>query len=136
MPAMAGARPGKVGLVGYCMSGAFATAAAARHPDRVACFASFYGTALITDQPDSPHLLLADIVAGGYYAFAEHDAYVPLEQVAAFERMLAAAPFPSRTEIEPGTHHGYAFTDRGTYHRSAREKHFERMLALFRLHLG
>jgi carboxymethylenebutenolidase len=136
LPALADARPGKVGLVGYCMSGAFVTVAAARHPDRIACFASYYGTRLITDKPDSPHLLLGDVVAEGYYAFAEHDSYVPLDQVAAFEAMLAAAPFPSRAEIEPGTHHGYAFTDRGNYHQGASEKHFERMLALYRRHLG
>lgn len=136
LPALADARPGKVGLVGYCMSGAFVTVAAAKHPDRIACFASYYGTRLITDKPDSPHLGLADITAEGYYAFAEHDSYVPLDQVAAFEKMLAAAPFPSRTEIEPGTHHGYAFTDRGNYNQAACEKHYERMLALYRRHLA
>lgn len=136
LSAQADARPGKVGLVGYCMSGAFVTVAAAKHPDRIACFASYYGTRLITTAPDSPHLGLGDITGEGYYAFAEHDTYVPLDQVAAFERMLAAAPFPSRTEIELGTHHGYAFTDRGTYHRAASEKHFERMLALYQRHLG
>ncbi len=135
LPSLGDARPGKVGLVGYCMSGAFVTVAAARHPDRIACFASFYGTRLITDKPDSPHLALGDIKAEGYYAFAEHDTYVPLDQVAAFEKLLAAAPFPSRCETEPGTHHGYAFSDRGNHHRAACEKHYERMLALYRRHL-
>ena len=130
------ARPGKVGLVGYCMSGAFVTAAAAAHADRIACFASYYGTRLITDKPDSPHLMLGDIAAEGYYAFAEHDTYVPLPEVARFEGLLAAAPFPSRLEIEPGTHHGYAFSDRGNLHEAAREKHYERMLALYRRHIG
>ena len=130
------ARPGKVGLVGYCMSGAFVTAAAAAHADRIACFASYYGTRLITDKPDSPHLMLGDIAAEGYYAFAEHDTYVPLPEVARFKGLLAAAPFPSRLEIEPGTHHGYAFSDRGNLHEAAREKHYERMLALYRRHIG
>ncbi|MFO1084702.1 MAG: dienelactone hydrolase family protein [Reyranellaceae bacterium] len=136
LPTLADARPGKAGLVGYCMSGAFVTVAAARHPDRIACFASYYGTRLITDKPDSAHLVLADVTAEGYYAFAEHDSYVPLAEVASFEKMLAAAPFPSRTEIEPGTHHGYAFTDRGNYNGAASEKHYERMLALYRRHLS
>ena len=62
-------------------------------------------------------------------------AYVPLDQVAAFEKLLAAAPFPSRCETEPGTHHGYAFSDRGNLNEAAREKHYERMLALYRRHL-
>ena len=73
LPSLANAKPGKIGLVGYCMSGAFVTVAAARHPDRIGCFASYYGTRLITDKPDSPHLMLWDIKAEGYYAFAEHD---------------------------------------------------------------
>lgn len=136
LPSIPDAREGKIGLVGYCMSGAFVTAAAAAHPDRIACFASYYGTRLITDKPDSPHLMLGDIVGEGYYAFAEHDDYVPLSDVAKFEKLLAGAPFPSRVETEKGTHHGYAFTDRGMLDEAAREKHFERMLALYRRHIG
>jgi carboxymethylenebutenolidase len=130
------ARPGKIGVIGYCMSGAFVTVAAARHADHIGCFASYYGTRLITDKPDSPHRMLGDITAEGYYAFAEHDTYVPLSEVAAFETLLASAPFPSRTEIEKGTHHGYAFSDRGNLNEGAREKYYERMLALFRRHIG
>src|SRR5437899_9539380 len=38
------ARDGAVGCHGYCMSGPYALAAAARYPDRVAAGASFYGT--------------------------------------------------------------------------------------------
>jgi carboxymethylenebutenolidase len=136
LPSLADARPGKIGLVGYCMSGAFVTAAAAGHPDRVACFASYYGTRLITDKPDSPHLMLGEIKGEGYYAFAEHDTYVPLDEVAKFDELLAAAPFPSRVETEMGTHHGYAFSDRGNLNEAAREKHYERMLSLYRRHIG
>src|SRR5215831_5905574 len=36
--------PGAVGCHGYCMSGPYALAAAARYPDRIASAASFYGT--------------------------------------------------------------------------------------------
>lgn len=136
LPQLSDARPGKVGLVGYCMSGAFVTAAAAKHPDRIACFASYYGTWLITDKPDSPHLMLGGIKAEAYYAFAEHDAYVPLDEVAKFEKLLAAAPFPSRLETEMGAHHGYAFSDRGNLNEAAREKHYERMLSFYRRHIG
>jgi carboxymethylenebutenolidase len=130
------ARPGRIGMVGYCMSGAFLTFAGAIHGDRIGCFASYYGTRLITDKPDSPHLRLGEITAEAYYSFAEHDTYVPPGEVAAFEKLLASAPFPSRSETEGGTHHGYAFSDRGNLNEAAREKHYERMLALFRRHLG
>ena len=49
--------PGKVGCIGYCMSGQYVTTVAARFPHRFAAVASLYGVKIVTDQPDSPHLL-------------------------------------------------------------------------------
>ena len=43
-------KPGPVGAVGHCMSGAFVTTVAARFPNRIAAAASFYGTRIVTDQ--------------------------------------------------------------------------------------
>ena len=45
-----------VGAVGYCMSGRYSVNAATHFPDRVKAAASIYGTHLVTDQPDSPHI--------------------------------------------------------------------------------
>src|ERR1700691_5781461 len=59
----AAARPGPVGAHGYCMSGPYALAAAARYPDRVTAAASFYGTWLVNDAEESPHRSL-DKIAG------------------------------------------------------------------------
>ena len=50
------AKPGPVGTHGYCMSGPYSLAAAARYPDRIAAAASFYGTWLVSDAEESPHL--------------------------------------------------------------------------------
>ena len=55
------AKRGAVGVHGYCMSGPYALAAAARYPDRVAAAASFYGTWLVSDAVESPHLSLGKI---------------------------------------------------------------------------
>ena len=52
-------RDGPVGCHGYCMSGPYALAAAARYPERIAAAASFYGTWLVSDAAESPHLALA-----------------------------------------------------------------------------
>src|SRR5262249_36908276 len=43
------ARRGPVGTHGYCMSGPYALAAAARYPERIGAAASFYGTWLVSD---------------------------------------------------------------------------------------
>ncbi len=48
----------KMGTMGYCMGGPITMRTAAAVPDRVGAGASFHGGGLVTDQPDSPHLLV------------------------------------------------------------------------------
>jgi carboxymethylenebutenolidase len=129
------ARLGKVGTVGYCMSGAYVVTTAASWPDRIACGASYYGTRMMEDHPQAPWRRLGEVRAEIYFAFAEIDSYVPLEQVEAFRAHLAKAPFTATVEILPGTGHGYAFPDSNHFNKDAAERHFEAMLELFRRHL-
>jgi carboxymethylenebutenolidase len=42
----------------------------------------------------------------------------------------------AEVEIYPGTHHGFAFPKRPVYHRDAAERHWERLLALYRRNLA
>src|SRR5664279_4396968 len=76
------AKPGPIGVHGYCMSGPYALAAAARYPDRVAAAASFYGTWLVSEAEESPHLNLEKAKGELYIACAEHDELAPLPMVA------------------------------------------------------
>src|SRR3974377_788098 len=64
-------RRGPVGCHGYCMSGPYALAAAARYPDRIAAAASFYGTWLVSDAQESPHLSFSQVQGGIYIGFAQ-----------------------------------------------------------------
>ena len=41
----------------------------------------------------------------------------------------------AEVEIYPGTHHGFAFPKRPVYDRDAAERHWERLLALYRRNL-
>jgi carboxymethylenebutenolidase len=66
-----GVKNGPVGVHGYCMSGRYALAAAARFPDRIAAAASFYGTWLVSDAAESPHLSLGRVKGELYIACAE-----------------------------------------------------------------
>ena len=46
-------------------------------------------------------------------------------------------PHPNaEVEIYPGTHHGFAFPKRPVYDRDAAERHWERLLALYRRNLS
>ncbi|HEY0647306.1 dienelactone hydrolase family protein [Phenylobacterium sp.] len=131
------ASPGPAAAIGYCMSGQYAINAAARHPERVACAASLYGVQLVTDAPDSPHLAAQKADAELYFACAEHDAYAPLEMVQALDASLKQAGVNAEVEVYRDVHHGFAFPQRGAvYDKTAAERHWERLFALFRRNLG
>jgi carboxymethylenebutenolidase len=130
----AAARTGIVGTVGYCMSGRYAINAATHFPDRVKAAASIYGTHLATDQTDSPHLAAQKTRAELYFACAETDIYAPMEIIEKVKQGMKGAN--AEVEIYPGTHHGFAFPKRPVYDRDAAERHWERLLSLYRRNLS
>jgi carboxymethylenebutenolidase len=123
-----------VGAVGYCMSGRYAINAATRFLDRVKAAASIYGVQLATDQQDSPHLAAQKTKAELYFACAETDIYAPPEVIEKVRDGMKGSH--NEVEIYPGTHHGFAFPKRPVYHRDAAERHWERLLALYRRNLS
>ena len=130
------AKPGPVGAHGYCMSGPYALAAAARYPGRVAAAASFYGTWLVSDAAESPHLTLAQAKGELYIGCAEHDELAPLPMVGELRALFEKSGTPGELEMYMGVHHGFAFPQRWCYEKPAAERHWERLIALYRRRLG
>jgi carboxymethylenebutenolidase len=126
------ARRGPVGAQGYCMSGPYALAAAARYPDRVAAAASFYGTWLVSDAEESPHLTLGQAKGELYIACAEHDELAPLPMVDELRGLFDQSGARGELEVYPAVHHGFAFPGRWCYDKPAAERHWERLLSLYR----
>ncbi|NQW09660.1 MAG: dienelactone hydrolase family protein [Alphaproteobacteria bacterium] len=124
-------RHGPVGCHGYCMSGPYALAAAARYPDRVAAAASFYGTWLVSDAVESPHLTLGQAKGELYIACAEHDELAPLPMVEELRQLFEASGARGELEVYPGVHHGFGFPQRWCYDKPAAERHWQRLLALY-----
>jgi len=129
------AAKGAVGCHGYCMSGPYALAAAARYPERIAAAASFYGTWLVSDAEESPHLSLGKAKGELYIGCAEHDELAPLDMVEKLRGLFAQSGNPGELEIYPTVHHGFAFPQRWCYDKPAAERHWERLLALYRRRL-
>ena len=125
------ARPGPVGIVGYCMSGRFVYRLAGAYPERIACAASVYGARLITDLPDSAHLLTERIRGEMYFACAEHDHYITNEALADIGERMRAAGVRGGIEFYPESEHGFAFPQRRAYHKASAERHWERLFELF-----
>jgi carboxymethylenebutenolidase len=130
------ASEGPMGAVGYCMSGQFSINAAGHFPDRFAAAASLYGTFLVTDQLNSPHLIARQAKGELYFGCAETDRWAPMETVEALTRSLVDDGINAEVELYPGVEHGFAFPQRAAYDRDAAERHWERLNALYRRRLG
>jgi carboxymethylenebutenolidase len=132
----AAAKSGPVGVHGYCMSGPYALAAAARFPGRVAAAASFYGTWLVSDAVESPHLTFGQAKGELYIGCAEHDDLAPLPMVAILRAHFEDSGAAGELEMYPGVHHGFGFPQRACYDKLAAERHWERLFSLYRRCLG
>jgi len=126
----------RIGCVGYCMSGQFSINAAARHADKVRAAASIYGTFLVTDKDDSPHLAARKAQAELYFACAEIDRWAPLEMVQMLSASLSEDEVNAEVELYPKVEHGFAFPQRAAYDKHSAERHWERLNALFARNLG
>lgn len=122
--------PGPIGAIGHCMSGPFVVTAAA-HMSRVAAVASLYGVNMVTDQPDSPHLLAGKIKGEVYAAFAEVDPSVPPDVVPRFASALHDAGVTHDVSVVSGTHHGFCFAARNDYHPEAAEAAWNHIMQMF-----
>ena len=128
------AKKGPMGAVGYCMSGQYAINAAAQFPERFTAAASIYGVLLITDKPDSPHLMAHKAKqAELYFACAEVDHWMPVDQIEPLRQ--AVKGLKAEVELIPKVEHGFAFPQRAAYNKAAAEQHWERLYALWQRNL-
>ena len=121
-----------VGVVGYCMTGAFALRMAAWHPERIRAAAGFHSANLAkADDPNSPVQEVASIQAQVYLGHADGDALLPPDQIARLDEALAGAGVHFCTELYKGAGHGYTAKDAPVYDARADARHFKRLLTLF-----
>lgn len=128
-------RPGKIGSIGFCMSGRFATTTARQFPERFACAASLYGTRLVTDEEHSPHLQLAGIKAEMYYGFGDLDQTTPPAYIETFTAALQQGGLNYTMDIFKGVDHGYSFVERAMYDAHAAEASWNKVFDLFERNL-
>ena len=122
----------KMGTTGYCMGGPFTMRTAAAFPDRIGAGASFHGGSLVTDKPDSPHLLVPKMKAHYLFAIAENDDQRQPEAKTVLREAFAKAKLSAEIEVYAGTLHGWCPPDAQVYNHDQAEKAWSRMLALFK----
>jgi carboxymethylenebutenolidase len=122
----------RIGTSGYCMGGPLTMRTAAAVPERVGGGASFHGGGLVTDKPDSPHLLIPKMKARYLIAIAENDDKRQPEAKDVLRDAFAKAKLPAEIEVYPGTLHGWCPIDSKVYNHDQAEKAWSRMLVSFK----
>src|ERR1700678_4571135 len=121
----------KMGTTGYCMGGPFVFRTAAAYADRIGAAATFHGGGLVTDKPDSPHLLIPQMKAQYLVAIAENDDTRQPEAKTVLKDAFAKANLSAEVEVYSGAQHGWCPPDSAVYNHDQAEKAWSRQLALF-----
>jgi carboxymethylenebutenolidase len=123
---------GRIGTVGYCMGGGMAMRTAAAAPGKVQAAASFHGSQLASDAPDSPHTLAPKIKAQMYFGFAIEDRTMPPEAVERLKSALDAAGVNYEGETFAGARHGWCVKDHTVYHEHQAEHAWHHLVEFFK----
>jgi carboxymethylenebutenolidase len=131
-------RKAKIGVVGYCMGGPMTMQAAAACAGRIGAGASFHGGGLVTDKPDSPHLLVPRIRAQFYFGIAASDDEKQPDAKIKLKEAFEAAKIPAKIEVYAGTLHGWCVPDmklqagKPIYNEPEAERAFSELTALYK----
>jgi len=131
----------KIGTQGYCMGGALVLRTAAAVPARIGAGASFHGGGLVTDKPDSPHLLAPKIKAHMLIAIAGSDDARQPDAKDKLRKAFEDAHVPARVEVF-AEKHGWCVPDmpqddgKPIYNQADAERAWSELLALYKTGLG
>ena len=130
-----------IGCQGYCMGGALVMRSAATLPGRIGAGASFHGGGLVTDGPDSPHLLAPKIKARMYFGVAADDDEKQPDAKEKLRQAFDNAKPPVEIEVYSGLH-GWCMEDMPpkngapVYNQADAERAWSKLLALYKAALS
>ena len=129
----------KIGTQGYCMGGGLVVRTAATVPDRVGAGGSFHGGGLVTDKPNSPHLLAPKIKAKMYFGIAHSDDKTQPDAKDKLKEAFIAANNPAEIEVYQTCFHGWCVPDMPkqtdgtpTYDKAEAERAWAKLLVLYK----
>ena len=105
-------------------------------PDRIGAGASFHGGGLVTDKPDSPHLLAPKIKARMYFGIASNDDASQPDAKDKLKEAFAAANLPAEIEVYKSLH-GWCVPDMPAsptgpiYNKPEAERAWGKLVALY-----
>jgi len=130
----------KIGTQGYCMGGPLVMRTAASSA-RIGAGGSFHGGGLVTNNPNSPHLLAPKIHARMYFGVAKNDDERQPDAKDKLKAALDAAHVANKIEVYPANH-GWCMTDMPApanapiYSKPDAERAWGELLALYKQSLA
>jgi carboxymethylenebutenolidase len=125
----------KAGVQGYCMGGALSFRAAASS-DRIWAVGSFHGgNGLVTDKPDSPHLLIAKTHAAYLVCQAQNDDATNPRMKESLKAAFAASAKTATVEVY-AANHGWCVPGGAVYNQAEAERAWTNLLALYKTALA
>jgi carboxymethylenebutenolidase len=131
----------KIGTQGYCMGGALVVRTAAVLPERIGAGASFHGGGLVTDKPDSPHLLAPKIKARMYFGIASNDDSRQPDAKDKLKKAFAGANVSAEIEVY-SAQHGWCVPDMPArdgapiYNKPEAERAWRKLIYLYKAALA
>jgi carboxymethylenebutenolidase len=111
---------------------------AAAVPERVGAGASFHGGGLVTQNPNSPHLLATKIKGRMYFGIATNDDMQQPTAKTTLKETFDAAKVPVEVEVYAMAQHGWCVADmpNNLYKMDDAERAWTKLLALYKAALG
>lgn len=126
----------RMGVQGYCMGGPLTFRTAATVADRIGAAATFHGGGLVSDKPDSPHLLIPKMKAEVLCAVADNDDKRDPTAKDKLKEAFAAAHLKATVEVYDGCNHGWTVRGSQVYNEAGAERAWAALLALYKRNLA
>jgi carboxymethylenebutenolidase len=126
----------KMGVQGYCMGGPLTFRTAATRADRIGAAATFHGGGLVTDKPESPHLLIPKMKAEVLCCVADNDDKRDPAAKDTLKQAFAAAHLTATVEVFEGCDHGWTVRGSQVYNEAGAERAWAELTALYKRNLS
>ncbi len=126
----------KMGVQGYCMGGPLTFRTAAVRADRIGAAATFHGGGLVTDKPDSPHLMIPQMKAEVLCCVADNDDKRDPTAKDTLKQAFAAAGLKATVEVFEGCNHGWTVRGSQVYNEAGAERAWGYLIALYKRNLS
>jgi len=121
----------KAAVQGYCMGGPLSFRTAAAVPGRIGAVATFHGGGLVTDAPNSPHLLIPKTKAAFLVAVARNDDAKDPKAKEVLKEAFADAGRQATVEVYPADH-GWCVPGSQVYDQASAERAWAERVKLYK----